>query len=128
MPDGEVVVLGLARVRESAHILVGLGVEECRGAPGDDLVRVALVGHVEDDLVPRGVEHAVKRDGQLDDREVGAHVAADDGGGVDDRAANLCAKGAHRLFGQGLDVRRALDLLQVHARSPSPQVVNQRRE
>ena len=43
---------------------------------GQQLVHVGLVAGVEDDRVPRRVEDAVQRDGELDDAEVGAEVAA----------------------------------------------------
>ena len=42
---------------------------------GEELVHVALVADVEDELVLRRVEDAVQRDGQLDDAEVRARGA-----------------------------------------------------
>ena len=46
-------------------------------APGEDLVRVALVRHVPYDLVLGGIEHIVQRDRQLHHAQRGPQVAAD---------------------------------------------------
>ena len=43
---------------------------------GDDLVRIALVADVPDQPVARRLEHIMERDGQLDDAEPGAEMAA----------------------------------------------------
>ena len=43
---------------------------------GEELVRVALVPDVPDDLVARALQHAVQRDGELDGAEAGGEVAA----------------------------------------------------
>ena len=45
-------------------------------APGEQLVRVALVADVPDQLVAGRVEDAVQREGQLDHAEVRRQVAA----------------------------------------------------
>ncbi len=118
MAHGEVVMRGLAGVREAAHVLVAHGVEERVGTAGEHLVRVALVRDVEDDLVRRGVEDTVQRDGELDDGQVGGHVPADDGRRVDDGAANLLAEGGKLSLGQRLHVGRPCDALQVHLPVP----------
>src|SRR3546814_19204494 len=44
--------------------------------PGDDLVRIALVADVPDDLVARRVEHIVERGRQLDDAESRSQMPA----------------------------------------------------
>jgi hypothetical protein len=44
--------------------------------PGQDLVRVALVAHVPDDLVARRVEHRVQRHGQFHHTQAGAQMPA----------------------------------------------------
>ena len=44
--------------------------------PGDQLVGVALMSHVPDDLVMGGTEHSVEGQGQLYDAEVGSQMAA----------------------------------------------------
>jgi hypothetical protein len=46
-------------------------------------VRVTLVAHVPDELVPRRVENIVQGDGQLDDAETGREVPADAADDID---------------------------------------------
>ena len=46
---------------------------------GEDLVRIGLVPDVPDDAVMRRIEHVVQRDGEFDDAEPRAEVAAGDG-------------------------------------------------
>ena len=72
--DDVVLGLGLARVAADAALLAQR--VEVGGAAGEQLVDVGLVAGVEDDPVARGVEDPVDRQGQLDDAEVGAEVAA----------------------------------------------------
>ena len=55
----------------------------------DQLVRVALMPGVEHELIARGVENVVQREGQLDDAEVAAEVTADFRNDVDDAVADL---------------------------------------
>src|SRR5262249_239459 len=59
------------------------------GATGDDLVRVALVAGVPDDLVARRLEHLVERERQLDGAEVRADVSAGDGVALDQEPPDL---------------------------------------
>jgi hypothetical protein len=58
-------------------------------AAGQDLVRIALVADVPDELVARRVEDVVQRDGQLDDAEAGREVAADPADDVDHAVAHV---------------------------------------
>ena len=57
--------------------------------PGQDLVRIGLVADVPDQPVARRVEDVVERDGQLDDAEPGAEMAAGDRDRVDRLGAKL---------------------------------------
>ena len=52
---------------ERLHLLV---------AAGEQLVRIALVADVPDELIARRVERVVKRNGQLDHAQPGADVAS----------------------------------------------------
>ena len=58
-------------------------------AAGDDLVRIGLVADVPDQPVARRVEHPVQRNGELDNAEAGAEVAAGHRYGVDRFLAQL---------------------------------------
>ena len=66
---------------------------------GQELVRVGLVAGVPDDPVARRLEQSVEGDGQLDDAERRAEVAAGLGDGPDDRVADL--HGERRELGLG---------------------------
>jgi hypothetical protein len=86
----EGVVGALVAVEETGES-AGLAdeLEGLAGASGEEFVDIALVADVEDELVARGVEDAVERDGELDDAEVGAEVAAVAGGDLDELVPDL---------------------------------------
>jgi hypothetical protein len=86
------VVLGLGAEQEAVEALVGADGVDAVGAAGEHLVDVALVGDVEDELVVRGGEDPVQRDGQLDHAEVRAEVAAGFRKRGDQRVADLRGK------------------------------------
>ena len=71
------VVLTLGAEQESVQALVLPDGLESLAASGENLVDVALVRDVEDELVLRRAEDAVQRDAQLDDAEVRPEMAAD---------------------------------------------------
>jgi hypothetical protein len=63
-------------------------------------VRIGLVADVPEDLVARGVEQAVQRDGQLAGAEVGAEVPADLADHVDDQLAHFLRDPLELLVGE----------------------------
>src|SRR3546814_13632150 len=69
MRRAERVVLALAALGETRPPAAGPERADTVAAPGDDLVRIALVADVPDDLVARRVEHIVERGRQFDDTE-----------------------------------------------------------
>ena len=76
------------------------------------LVRVRLVTRVPHDPVARRLEEAVEREGDLDDAQRGAEVAAGDGDGPDDRLAQLGGELLELWLGQAAEVRRALETVE----------------
>ena len=66
---------------------------------GQELVRIALVADVEQEVVAREIEDVVQRDGQLDDAEIGREMAA--------ALRHLIADGLAHLLGQD---RKLIDL------------------
>jgi len=82
------VVLGLGAARVPGQAAASPQLREVR-PPGEQLVHVRLVPGVEDDGVPRGGEHAVQRDRQLDDTQVGSEVPAGAGHRLDEERADL---------------------------------------
>jgi hypothetical protein len=78
-------------------------------AAGQHLVDVALVAHIEDDLVVGRVEHIVHSNGQLDHAEAAAQVPAGLGHRVDDVRAQFLAQLLQLLAVEVLQVHRVLD-------------------
>src|SRR5690606_10168144 len=64
------------------------------------LMGIRLMPYVPDDLVPRGVEHGVQSQGELDDPEARSQMASCDRDSRDDLLADL-----FRQLGQSLDVQ-----------------------
>ena len=77
--------------------------------PGEDLVGVALVADVPDELVPGRVEDVVEGQGQLDDPEVRGQMAAVLRDRGDDLGPDLGGQLLKVLQGELPDVRRPLD-------------------
>ncbi len=109
MPGREGVERALARVEERRHPgLLPEGVHP-RAAAGEELVRVRLVAHVEDQVVVGRVEDAMERDDELHcpqrRAEVPAHPAADG----DDLLAQLGTEARELVLGQRAHVPRRQD-------------------
>jgi len=64
------------------------------------------VTDIPDDLVTRRVEHRVQGNGELDDPETGANVAAGAGTDLDQPLAHVRGNGAQLVAGERLEVRR----------------------
>jgi len=109
VPGVERVVLALLAFAEAADPLVLAQRREAVAAAGEDLVGVALVGDVPDDLVAGRVEHVVQRQGQLHHAEVRGEVAAVLGHHLDEQIADLLGQDVHLLEGELLQVGREVD-------------------
>ena len=84
------VVLGLVPARVARHAAGLAQLLEALLAAGDELVDVGQVAGVPQDAVVGGVEHPVEGQGELDDAQVGAEVAAAGAGdGAHDEVADL---------------------------------------
>ena len=70
------VVLGLGPVRVAGHAAALAQLAEAVHPAGQQLVHVGLVAGVPDDLIGRGVEDPVQRDGQLHDAQVRTEMTA----------------------------------------------------
>ena len=92
MAHGKQVVLGLVGVGKARSLAKTIRIDIGIRAPGQRLVGVGLVRHVKDDLVGGGVEHAMERDCELNDAQVGGNVSADGGGAFEDGVADLAAE------------------------------------
>ena len=92
MAHGEQVVLGLVGIGKARGLAKALRIDISVRAPSQRLVGVGLVRNVKENLVDRGVKHAMERDRKLNDAQVGGNVPADDGGAFEDGVANLVAE------------------------------------
>ena len=95
---------GIGKARQALPLAQG---GELLAAPGEQLVRIALVADVPDQLVA-AVELVLgeQRQGQLDDAEAGAEMTAGASDRVDDEAAQVTGEGAQALGVHVLDVVR----------------------
>ncbi len=95
----------LGEAGEAAFLAQGA---DAVAAAGDDLVRIALVADVPDQLVVGRVEDGVDGDGQLDDAEAGTEMAAGLGDGGDQFGAKLVGEGGELVVGHAPQVGRRL--------------------
>jgi hypothetical protein len=112
VPRTHDVVLGLEDRAERRQALVLADRVEPVAPAREHLVRVGLVPDVPEDLVRRGVEQAVQRDGQLAGAEVGAEVAADLTDRVDDQLAHLLRHVLELLVGELVEVGGRVDRIE----------------
>ena len=89
MAGVEDVVLRFLALAESGDAVVLADRVEAIATSGDQFVRIALMPGVENELVARRVEYVVQGQGQLDDAQVAAEVAADRRDHFDDALPNL---------------------------------------
>ena len=89
MRGAERVVLALGALGEAGQAAALAQGADAVAAAGQDLVRIGLVADVPDQPVARGVEDLVQGDGQLDDAEAGAQMAAGHRHRVDGLLAQL---------------------------------------
>jgi hypothetical protein len=102
--DAEQVEVAFIRLREASHALTRAQLIQQREAAGQQLMRVALVPHVEQQSVETEVKHVVQRDGQFDDAEVGCEVPAGAGDLVADDVSDFRGEVIELRNGQPLDV------------------------
>ena len=77
--------------------------------PGQDLVGIALVAHVPDDLVARRIEHRMQRHGQFHHAQARAQMPAGDADRADRLGAQFVGKLAQFAIAQRLEVRGQRD-------------------
>jgi hypothetical protein len=71
---------------------------------GEELVDIALVANIEEELVARRVEDSVQSEGELHDAEVRAEVAAGFGEDLDEFATNFAGELREGFGRKGLEV------------------------
>ena len=84
------------------------------GAAGEDLVRIRLMGDVEDELVRRRVEDVMQGDGGLGEAQVRADVSAVAADAVQYGVAHFVGDGFQFADLELAQVGRGVDLFYVH--------------
>ena len=100
MRGAERVVFALGALGEAGQAAALAQRADAVAPAGQDLVRIGLVADVPDQPVARRVEDVVQRDGQLDDAEPGAEMAAGHRDGADRLAAQLVGELAQLILGR----------------------------
>lgn len=81
-------------------------------AAGQQLMGIALVAHVEDQLILGAIIHQMQGDGQLHHAKIGGQVSPVFAGDLQDARAKLAGQRRQLVEGQALEILRALDAIQ----------------
>ncbi len=98
------VVRRFGTLREAGEAAVLADGPEAVAASREQLVRVALVAHVPDDLVLGALQDAVQRDGELDGAQAGGEMAAGLADAGEDGLADLVGEQRQFTLGESLEV------------------------
>ena len=112
MRGAEAVVFALGALGEARQPAALTQRPDAVAPAGQDLVRVGLMADVPDQPVVRRVEHVVQRNGQLDDAEAGAEMAAGDRDRADRLGAQFVGNLPQVVFVDAAQIGRALDRVQ----------------
>ena len=104
------VVRAFGAEEEAVEALVLAHGAETVPAAGEHFMDVALVADVEDEFVFGGFEDPMEGDGEFDDAEVGAEVAAGAGEGGDEVLADAVGEEEELFFAELFNVLRTVDL------------------
>jgi hypothetical protein len=119
------VIGGLEAIGETAEAILLSQRVQLVTTPGQDLVRVALVAHVEDEAIVFEVEDVVERDAQLDGAHARAEVASRHGHDVHDVVAHLVRHLRELLARDALEVVGPVDLIEELIRHGEPPEASQ---
>ena len=109
MPRAEAIVLTLAplgKARQASSLTEG---RKGLVPPRQKLVDVALVTHVEDEMIPGTIKDPMHGHGQLHGTQVGGQVTAVLGDGLHQGLADLGTEGGNRLGRQGAQIGRGMN-------------------
>ncbi len=109
MGGAEAIVFAFRAFGEAGQAAAGTYRPDPVAAAGENLVRVGLVADIPDQLVVRGIEDVVKRDGQFDDAKARAEMATGDGDRADCLGAQFVGNLLQVLCVDEAQVRRRSD-------------------
>ena len=102
----------LGRLREAGNAAERAQRSKGVSAPGQDLMHIGLVSDVEQQPILRGIEHALDRDGQLDDAEIGREMPAGLCDVLHQKLPQLFTKLLQLLCVQRAKILSGIDLIQ----------------
>ena len=109
MRSAEGIVFALAALGEARQAAALTQGADTVAPSGQDLVRIALVADIPDELVLRRVEHVMDRHGQLDHAEARAEMPAAGTDRVDHLAAQFVGQLAQLILLELAKVGRKID-------------------
>ena len=112
MRGAERVVFALGALGEAGQPAAHAQRADAVAPAGEDLVRIGLMADVPDEPVARRVEHVVQRDGQFDDAEPGAEMAAGHRDRRDRLLAQLVGELAQLVLGEPAQIFRHMNLVE----------------
>ena len=112
MADAKGVVGGLAALGKAGNAALHAQPGHAGAPPGEHLVGVALVAHVPDQAVFRGVEQVVQGDGEFHRAQVGGQVAAGAGHGFHQEIPQFLGQQGQLAPLQAAQVGGGLDVVQ----------------
>ena len=112
VPGNEAVTVAFLGVGEARDPVFSAQLRETGAASGQQLVGIALVTHVKQELILREFHNAVQRHGQFDHAQIGGQMPARGGDAADQKVADLLTQSRHILCRQIFYVTRCLDLVQ----------------
>ena len=89
-------------------------IKGCR-PPGQQLMGIALVPHIKDDLIPRHLKNTVQRHRQLHQPQIGGQVPAGVRNALYDKFPQLSAQLLELFLIHPLQKSRVLDLFYIHS-------------
>ena len=119
MSGAKGVVLTFAALEEAGQAILLSQRVEAVAAAGEQLVRIALMSHIPDQLIGWRVEHRMQRDGELDHAESSANVPAGAGTVVDQERPHVGGQRPQLVARQPLQVSGRLHSVEDgHSQAP----------
>ena len=112
MRGAERVVLALGTLSESGEAAALAQRADAVAPAGEDLVRIGLMADVPNQPVARRIKHVVQRDGELDNTQPGAQMAARYRDSADGLLAQFIRELAQRRLIETAQIGRRVDLVE----------------
>ena len=112
VPSNESVTVALLRAGKARDTVLAAQLRKTGPAAGQQLVGVALVAYIKQQLVLRKIQHTVQSDRQFHNTQIGGQMAARLGNTFDQELPDFLAQGGHLVCGQIFNFSGRIDTLQ----------------